>query len=169
MRVILFGLFGVRTFSNSGEEKDVRSSSLNNIQKLNFSTVIILINVLLTRPFQEKKKRNSILTQTLFWNGKFSIQYLLFRKEVKLVSVYVFLGNFKDNFSWVLSVLLYCRGARGTSFSFLKCFSFHCIQVVQHLQAFWACGAIHCADDTAMPWVCMGFFLFLNNNKAFEK
>lgn len=100
------------TFSNSGKGKHVRPSSLNNIQKLNFSTAIILTNILLTRPFQEKKKRNNILTQTLLWSGKFSIQYLLLRKEIKLVWVYVFLGNFKENFNWLLSVLSYCRGSK---------------------------------------------------------
>lgn len=43
-------------FSNSGEENDARSSSLNNIQKLNFSTVIILNKCLTDQSLPGKKK-----------------------------------------------------------------------------------------------------------------
>lgn len=53
LKVVLFGLFGSMScsFSNSREEKDVRSSFLDNIQKLNLFIVIVFINVLLARAF----------------------------------------------------------------------------------------------------------------------
>lgn len=53
----IWSLQSVNWFSNSGGKKDLRSSFLNSIQKLNFSTVIILTSILLTRAFQEKEKK----------------------------------------------------------------------------------------------------------------